>query len=113
MCVQIRLAQLPYLYNMGFSLFYRGLLALPSFGFAQAILTVTTSERAKDFTLDELLALPQTVVVTANDYVDPPAAFQGPLLRALLEISEIDRDAELKMIALNDFTSTVPLSLKF
>ena len=89
------------------------LLALPSFGFAQDILTVKTPKQSTDFTLEELQALPQAVVVTANDYVEPPAAFQGPLLRALLEISEIDRDAELKMIALNDFTSTVPAADAF
>jgi len=89
------------------------LLALPSFSLAQDILTVTTSKQSKGFTLEELLALPQTVVVTANDYVDPPAAFQGPLLRTILKMFEIPKDADLNMVALNDFTSTVPASDAF
>jgi|TARA_R100001440_G_scaffold11088_11_gene19920 hypothetical protein len=89
------------------------LLTLPSFGFAQAILTLTTPEQSTEFTLEELQALPQTVVVTENDYVDPAAAFQGPLLRTILEKFEIEQGAELKMIALNDFTSTIPASDAF
>lgn len=89
------------------------LLTLPSFGSAQAILTLTTPEKSTEFTLEELQALPQTVVVTANDYVDPAAAFQGPLLRTILEMFEIKQGAELKMTALNDFTSTIPASDAF
>lgn len=88
-------------------------LALPSFGLAQSILTVTTPKQSRDFTLEELLALPQTVVVTTNDYVDPAAAFQGPLLRTILKMFEIEKDTDLNMVALNDFTSTVPASDAF
>ncbi|NKX40316.1 molybdopterin-dependent oxidoreductase [Rhodobacteraceae bacterium R_SAG2] len=88
-------------------------LILPNFGFAQTILSLTTSKQSVDFTLEQLQTLPQTTVVTANDYVEPSAVFQGPLLRTVLEVLEIDKDAELKMIALNDFTSTVPASDAF
>ncbi|WP_394406181.1 MULTISPECIES: molybdopterin-dependent oxidoreductase [unclassified Sulfitobacter] len=88
-------------------------LILPNFGLAQTILSLTTSKQSVDFTLEQLQTLPQTTVVTANDYVEPSAVFQGPLLRTVLEALEIDKDAELKMIALNDFTSTVPASDAF
>ena len=88
-------------------------LILPNFGLAQTILSLTTSKQSVDFTLEQLQTLPQTTVVTANDYVEPSAVFQGPLLRTVLEELEIDKDAELKMIALNDFTSTVPASDAF
>ncbi|UOA16537.1 hypothetical protein [Sulfitobacter dubius] len=95
------------------SAFAAFLLTLPSFGFAQAILTISTPEQSASFTLEELLEMPQTTVVTKNDYVDHPAAFQGPLLRAILETFEIDRHADLNMIALNDFNSTVPAADAF
>lgn len=84
------------------------LLVLPTFGFAQAILTVTNSESSATYTIEELLAMPQTTVVTKNDYVDDLTTFQGPSLRSVLNDMDVDRTANLKMVALNDFTSEVP-----
>lgn len=84
------------------------LLALPTFGFAQTVLTVTNSENSATYTLEELLEMPQTTVVTKNDYVDSATTFQGPSLRSVLETMDIDRNANLKMVALNDFASQVP-----
>ncbi|MBW4961626.1 molybdopterin-dependent oxidoreductase [Sulfitobacter sp. CW3] len=84
------------------------LLALPSFGFAQTVLTVTNSENSATYTLEELLAMPQTTVVTTNDYVDELTTFQGPSLRFVLEKMDVDQNANLKMVALNDFASQVP-----
>ncbi|MFT6090852.1 molybdopterin-dependent oxidoreductase [Sulfitobacter sp.] len=84
------------------------LLALPTFGFAQTILTVTNSENSATYTLEELLAMPQTTVVTTNDYVDELTTFQGPSLRLVLEEMDVDQSANLKMVALNDFASQVP-----
>ena len=88
-------------------------LALPSMGTAQPILTVTTPERSATYTLNELIELPQTTVVTKNDYVDGATAFQGPRLRVILEQLSVDQSAELKLTALNDFTSQVPASDAF
>ncbi|NOR32204.1 MAG: molybdopterin-dependent oxidoreductase [Sulfitobacter sp.] len=84
------------------------LLALPTFGFAQTVLTVTNSENSATYTLEELLAMPQTTVVTTNDYVDELTTFQGPSLRLVLEEMDVDQSANLKMVALNDFASQVP-----
>ncbi len=84
------------------------LFALPTLGAAQTILTVTTSKHSTTYTLKDLLALPQTTVVTKNDYVDAAATFQGPLLRSILKTLNVDPDATLKMAALNDFTSNMP-----
>ncbi|MBO9432455.1 molybdopterin-dependent oxidoreductase [Sulfitobacter sp. R18_1] len=86
---------------------------LPSLVSAEAVLTVATPEQSTSFTLEELLAMPQAVVVTSNDYVDRSAKFQGPLLRTILNMFGIDREEDLNMIALNDFTSTVPASDAF
>lgn len=90
------------------AIFFAAFLALPTLGSAQAILTVKISEKSVTFTLEELLALPQTTVVTKNDYLDNKTVFQGPRLRLVLEELNVDRSANLRMTALNDFSSDVP-----
>ena len=84
------------------------LLTLPALGAAQTVLTVTASERSLMYTMEDLLALPQTTVITKNDYVDDTTTFQGPRLRLVLDAVEIKPSATLKMVALNDFKSIVP-----
>lgn len=83
-------------------------LLVPTLGHAQDILTVTTAEASESFTLEELLAMPQTTIVTKNDYVDEAAAFQGPSLRSILEEMDIAGDATLKVGALNDYSAILP-----
>lgn len=89
------------------------LLAAPTLSYAQDILTVTTADLTEGFTLEEILAMQQTTVVTKNDYVDEVTTFQGPTLRSVLEEMDVARDATLKMVALNDFTSEVPATDAF
>jgi hypothetical protein len=84
------------------------LLALPTVSVAQDILTVTNGEETKSYTFEDLLAFEQEIVETTNDYVDELATFQGPSLQSLLKASDIDRDAEIKLSAINDFTISVP-----
>ncbi|APE45905.1 hypothetical protein BOO69_20295 (plasmid) [Sulfitobacter alexandrii] len=81
---------------------------LPAFGFAQTVLSVTNSDVTTTYTLEELLEMPQTTVVTRNDYVDGPTTFRGPSLRSILTETEIPRDATLHMVALNDFMAELP-----
>jgi hypothetical protein len=83
-------------------------LTFPTVGLAQEILSVTNGENTITYTIDELLALPQEIVVTTNDYVDEVTTFQGPSLRSVLEAADITQDARLKMIAINDFASSAP-----
>jgi len=83
------------------------LLAAPTLSYAQVILTITAADRRESFTLEEILAMPQTTVVTNNDYVDETTNFQGPTLRSVLEEMDVSPDATLKMVALNDFSSEV------
>lgn len=92
---------------------FGSLLAVPTLGYAQDILTVTTPDRSESFTLEEILAMPQTTVVTENDYVDEATTFQGPSLRSVLEKVDVAQDASLKMVALNDFSSDVPAADAF
>lgn len=89
------------------------LLAAPTLSYAQDILTVSTEDRAESFTLEEILAMPQTTIVTKNDYVDEATTFQGPSLRSVLEEMDVPQDATLKMVALNDFSSEVPAADAF
>lgn len=89
------------------------LIALPTTSFAQTILTVTTPETSATFSLEELLAMPQTTVITKNDYVDEATTFQGPRLHYVLRKLNVDRAATLEMIALNDFTSHAPATDAF
>jgi hypothetical protein len=80
---------------------------------AEGILTITTPKSTTSFTQAELLGMPQTTVVTLNDYVDDVTTFQGPSLRLLLEKLDISQDATLKMVALNGFSSHIPASDAF
>ncbi|WP_386684837.1 hypothetical protein [Loktanella sp. R86503] len=83
-------------------------LALPTVSVAQDILTVTNGEETKSYKFEDLLAFEQETVETTNDYVDELTTFQGPSLQSLLEASDIDRDAEIQLSAINDFTISVP-----
>jgi hypothetical protein len=89
------------------------LLVLPNLGSAETILTVRKSEKSVSYTLEELLELPLTTVVTGNDYVDGATSFQGPRLRLVLDALNVDQSANLRMTALNDFSSDVPASDAF
>ncbi|MBR9862889.1 MAG: molybdopterin-dependent oxidoreductase [Rhodobacteraceae bacterium] len=88
-------------------------LAMPVSGFAQAILTVSTHSTSQSYSLDDILAMPQTTVTTSNHYVEGSTVFQGPSLRYVLEQTDIKEDAMLRMTALNDFSVDVPASDAF
>ncbi|SEO31719.1 hypothetical protein SAMN05216227_10951 [Pseudorhodobacter antarcticus] len=88
---------------------------LPSLSEAQTILTriVSSSDGNQvktDFTREDLAALPQTTVVTENDYVDTKATFTGLLVRDLFEEGSIKPDSNLVLTALNDYAVTIPAS---
>ena len=89
------------------------LVMFPTLAFGQDILTVVASDRSESFSLADLLAMEQTTIVTKNDYVDEATEFRGPSLRSILEDMDVERDATLKMIALNDFWSDVPAADAF
>ena len=89
------------------------LVMFPTFAFGQDILTVVASDRSESFSLADLLSMEQTTIVTKNDYVDEATEFRGPSLRYILEDMDVERDATLKMVALNDFSSEVPAADAF
>lgn len=89
------------------------LLAVPNLCAAQDILSIEASGKSESFSFEELLAMPQSTVVTNNDYLDHATTFTGPSLREILERYDVSRDATLTMTALNDFASKIPASDAF
>ncbi|MFD2740129.1 molybdopterin-dependent oxidoreductase [Sulfitobacter aestuarii] len=86
------------------------LMALPTLGHAADILTVNAHGAAESFSMEELQEMPQTTVVTKNDYVETTTTFVGPKLRDVLAGQDIGPESELIMTALNDFTVRAPAS---
>ncbi|MDC0737221.1 molybdopterin-dependent oxidoreductase [Cognatishimia sp. SS12] len=62
-----------------------------------------------EMTMDELLALPQTEVVTGNEYVDGTPRFSGPLLRDVVALIQPSGATTVKLVALNDYSADAPL----
>lgn len=59
--------------------------------------------------MEDLEALDQTVVVTANEYVDGEVEFSGPLARDVIDMLP-ELPEEVLMTAINDYAITVPVS---
>ncbi|WP_138935463.1 molybdopterin-dependent oxidoreductase [Roseovarius arcticus] len=83
-------------------------LALPTVSYAEGLLTVTTDGASESLSLDDLLAMPQSTVITKNDYVDDTTEFSGPALKDLLVRYDIGPDETLTLRAINDFSVSVP-----
>jgi len=80
---------------------------------AQVVLTVEREgapETARSFTLDELKAMPQSEIRTANEFIDGVRSFRGPRVSYLLRICNADGAASVRMIALNDYEVEVQVS---
>ena len=91
------------------TIFVAALLALPTMGAAQTILTVATSEQSATYTLEDLLALPQTHRCDQKRLCGYRSNVPRTALARGAGASRMSRtDATLKMVALNDFSSNVP-----
>lgn len=62
------------------------------------------------FSLEQLLDLPQTTIVTENEFVDGRVTYQGPLARELLGQLDLGNSTSLTLTAANDFAVEVPTS---
>ena len=89
------------------------LFALPSASYADAILTITANGASEACSFEELAAIPQTKVVTKNDYTDNSVEFTGPRLRDVLAPYEVGPNKTLIMRAINDFAVNIPASDAF
>lgn len=62
----------------------------------------------RDLTLDDLMALPQTTVVTENEFSDGPVAYRGPLARDVLDQLDLMQFAVVRFVAANDYYVEIP-----
>lgn len=63
-----------------------------------------------DYSLPELAALPQTVIITENEFMDGKLAYRGPLVERVLEPLSLDPSVMLLFTAANDFAVQIPFS---
>jgi len=87
------------------------LFATAAFAAGDVVLTLeNTSEGVVvELTEDDLMALPQAVVLTENEFVDGLAEFSGPLARDVIALlNDPDMDL-LTLTAINDYSVEVPV----
>jgi hypothetical protein len=61
-----------------------------------------------DLSLEALEALPQTTVVTENEFADGKIAYRGPLVRDVLAQLGLDGVEQVRLIAANDYFVDIP-----
>ena len=77
---------------------------------AQTILAVTHDDATIEYDLAALQALPQTEFTTENRFIDDASVFSGPLLRDVLELSNLLNEDTITLRAANDYEITYPVS---
>lgn len=78
--------------------------------FALSLLTVTVNSEVANYSLDDLETMPQVTFITTNAFVDGPVEFSGPLLRDVLERSDLLDIENVQVTALNDYSIEFPVS---
>jgi hypothetical protein len=61
-----------------------------------------------ELSLEELAALPQVTVATENEFSDGIVAYRGPLVRDVLARFGLDRLAQVRFVAANDYYVDIP-----
>lgn len=91
--------------------FFSTLLLAPM-AYADAILTLQTDNGGvsvqSELSLEDLMALPQQEIITANDYTDGVNVFSGPLLRDVISLTKKNEVKSLTFIAINDYATSAP-----
>jgi hypothetical protein len=77
---------------------------------AQTVLTLSRADGAIALSLSDLETLPQHQLTTANEFVDQPVTYRGPLARDVLALFDLDRAPIVRFTALNDYYIDVPTS---
>ena len=83
---------------------------LPQAAAAGADLQLIATDRTitLDLSLESLEALPQTTVVTENEFANGKVAYRGPLMRDVLAQLGLDDVAEVRLVAANDYFVDIP-----
>lgn len=101
---------------------YRGMAAMllalvPHLGLAQAtghsetMLTLVrgaNSDDSRALTLADLEEMPQTTIMTANEFTDGVVAYQGPLARDVIKRFGLDASEKIRFVASNDYSIDIP-----
>jgi len=79
---------------------------------AQTALVVAASDgsRSLSLSLADLKAMPQTVVVTSNEFIDGDRRFRGPLARDVLKLAGAGSATKVTLKAANDYQFDVEIS---
>lgn len=77
---------------------------------AQTLLTVTRGDSSVEYDLAALQALPQTQYATENAFIDGKSVYSGPLLRDILELSDLLDEDEVSIRAINDYEIDFPVA---
>lgn len=77
---------------------------------AQTVLTVSNDDSSLEYDLAALQALPQVEYATKNAFIDGSSVFSGPLLRDVLSSSNLLDDEMVRMVAINDYEISFPIS---
>ncbi len=76
---------------------------------AESVLRLVGGDgRALDLSLQELQAMPQTTVATENEFSDGVVSYRGPLVRDVLGLAGMERLAEVRFVAANDYFVDIP-----
>jgi hypothetical protein len=67
-----------------------------------------SGESSLELTLEELQALPQVTIRTANEFTDGIVAYRGPLVRDVLAMLRLDRLETVRFVAANDYFVDIP-----
>jgi hypothetical protein len=61
-----------------------------------------------DLSLEALESLPQTTIVTENEFANGMVAYRGPLMRDVLAQFGLDHVGQVRLVAANDYFVDVP-----
>lgn len=73
-----------------------------------ALTLVGPDQSTTELSLDQLAAMPQTVVATENEFTDGKVAYSGPLVRDVLARIGLDTAETVRITAANDYFVDIP-----
>jgi len=73
------------------------------------VVAASNGSTKTEFTLSDLQAMPQTEVITKNEFVDGIKHFKGPLARDILKLVGAKDATTVTMTAANDYKVKIPV----
>jgi hypothetical protein len=92
-----------------------GMLSVSPAGFAHAAapaleIVGTEGSGVLELSLEQLAAMPQTIVATENEFSDGVVSYRGPLVRDVLAHLGLDKVDQVRFVAANDYYVDIPTS---